>query len=307
VLREFDLTKREFVSDGFNLPESKSSTVWLDRDTLLLASPLGSGMATRSGYARTIRLWRRGTDPLSAPVIFETKEVQRNVLFFEKPGLIESNIWIGDRTGPRTKLDVPSDASIWVHGDDWLVAKLRTAWTIAGEPFKPDSVIGIPFATFLVGGRHFVKLFEPAERRALQTLFWAVDRLILGILDLRPMFEVLTPNERAWACEALTGLPETGSASVWPFDTEEYESNGDLLAIAHDPLTPPSLFFIEPKAPPVLLRCAPEDFDATRLVMTRHEAVSSDGTRIPYVQVGPGMRAAMRQSISMAMAASEYR
>lgn len=64
VLREFDLTTRDFVPDGFNLAESKSSAVWLDRDTLLLSSPLGSGMATRSGYARTVRLWRRGSDPL---------------------------------------------------------------------------------------------------------------------------------------------------------------------------------------------------------------------------------------------------
>jgi prolyl oligopeptidase len=67
VLREFDLLKRDFVPDGFSLPESKTSVVWLDRDTLLLSSPLGSGMATRSGHARTVRLWRRGSDPLSAP------------------------------------------------------------------------------------------------------------------------------------------------------------------------------------------------------------------------------------------------
>ena len=73
VLREFDLVTRDFVPDGFHLPESKGGTVWLDRDTLLLLSPLGPDMATRSGYARTVRLWRRGTDPLAAPVIFETR------------------------------------------------------------------------------------------------------------------------------------------------------------------------------------------------------------------------------------------
>ena len=32
---------------------------------------------------------------------------------------------------------------------------------------------------------------------------------------------------------------------------------------------------------------APQAFDAAGLVATRHEAVSSDGTCIPYVQVGP--------------------
>ena len=74
VLREFDLSSRKFVPDGFYLPEAKTDIVWLDSDTLLLSSSLGAGMATRSGLARTIRLWRRGTDPLAAPVIFETRE-----------------------------------------------------------------------------------------------------------------------------------------------------------------------------------------------------------------------------------------
>jgi prolyl oligopeptidase len=46
VLREFDLITREFVADGFNLPEARSQIVWLDRDTLLLISPLGPNMAT---------------------------------------------------------------------------------------------------------------------------------------------------------------------------------------------------------------------------------------------------------------------
>jgi prolyl oligopeptidase len=300
VLREFDLTTRKFAANGFNLPEARNQVVWFDRDTLLLMSPLGPNMATDTGLPRTVRLWRRGTNPLVAPVIFETQQdyfgtwaqvdrdaPEERIWFVEKPGLIDTNFWIGDRTGARIKIDVPPDANIWVHGDR-LVVKLRTGWTIAEETFKPDSVIAVPFATFLAGSRHFAKLFEPEERRALQTMFWAGDRLILSILDdLKPAFEALTPNEGAWARETLTGLREIGSANVWPFDTEEEESNGDLLAIAHDPLTPPSLFLIEPKAPPVLLKQAPRAFDPTGLAVTRHEAISSDGVRIPYVQVGP--------------------
>ncbi|MER9282278.1 S9 family peptidase, partial [Mesorhizobium sp. M0522] len=72
VHREFDLGSLSFVADGFNLAEAKGEVNWLDPDTLLLSSALGDGMATRSGYARTVRLWKRGADPLTAPVIFET-------------------------------------------------------------------------------------------------------------------------------------------------------------------------------------------------------------------------------------------
>ena len=52
---------RRFAPTGFVSPEAKSGANWLDRDTAALSSALGEGMATRSGYARTVRLWRRGT------------------------------------------------------------------------------------------------------------------------------------------------------------------------------------------------------------------------------------------------------
>jgi prolyl oligopeptidase len=300
VLREFDLTTREFVADGFNLPESKSDALWLNGDTLLLASPLGPGMATRSGHARTVRLWRRGTDPLSAPVIFETNEEamgvwaypdrevpEERVWFVEKPGMIDSKIWIGDRSGPKAQLDVPSDC--WAQtGSGWLAIKPRTPWDVSGETYEADTVIGISLSGFLAGDRRFRRLFEPSDRRALQTFFWCGGRLVLSILDdLRPVFEVFTPSDGEWSREIITGLPELGAAHVWPFDVYPEESNGDLLALAHDPLTPPSLYLIEPGAAPQLLKRTSEAFDSAGLVMTRHEATSSDGTRIPYVQVGP--------------------
>jgi prolyl oligopeptidase len=60
VLRELDVPSKRYVKDGFRLPEAKGGSSWLDRDTLLVYSALGEGMATRSGYARTVRLWRRG-------------------------------------------------------------------------------------------------------------------------------------------------------------------------------------------------------------------------------------------------------
>ncbi|TJX19584.1 MAG: S9 family peptidase, partial [Mesorhizobium sp.] len=55
VHREFDLSSQSFAAEGFNLPEAKGGINWLDPDTLLLFSALGEGMATRSGYARTVR------------------------------------------------------------------------------------------------------------------------------------------------------------------------------------------------------------------------------------------------------------
>jgi prolyl oligopeptidase len=64
-VREFDLTSGRFVEGGFKLPEAKSSTAWVDENTLLVGTNFGPGTMTTSGYARIIKQWKRGT-PLSA-------------------------------------------------------------------------------------------------------------------------------------------------------------------------------------------------------------------------------------------------
>jgi prolyl oligopeptidase len=300
VLREFDLAAHDFLPGGFFLPEAKGGAEWLDHDTLLLSSPLGEGMATHSGYARTVRLWRRGSDPLTAPVIFSTdvdhmavwadidrdSETER-VWFAEQLGFFDKIVSFGDRTGPKIRLDLPTDASVTWHRS-WLAVRPRSVWNIDDESYAPDTVLGISLAAFLAGDRHFTKLFEPAERRALQGFFWCGDQLVLSILDdLKPVFAALTPSAGGWARAAITGLPELGVANVWPLDVRSEESNGDLLASAQDPLTPPSLYLVRSGAAPEILKRAPQAFDPMGLVVTRHEAISDDGTRIPYTQVGP--------------------
>ncbi len=300
VLREFDLVANDFVPAGFSLPEAKGGAAWLDRDTLLLSSAFGAGMATNSGYARTVRLWERGTDPLAAPVIFETdaermavgadrdhEAEDERIWFSERLGFFDEIVWIGDRSGPKTRLEVPSDASVeWHRG--WLAVKCRTAWTVAGETHPPDCVLGISLGPFLAGDRRFTVVFEPSERRALQGFFWCGGRLVLRVLDnLDPLFETLTPSDTGWSRERIGGLPGIGVANVWPLDVRTEESTGDLLASVQDPLTPPSLLLIRPAARPELLKRAPQAFDPAGLVVTRHEATSADGTCVPYTQVGP--------------------
>jgi prolyl oligopeptidase len=300
VLREFNVEKKAFVEQGFHLSEAKSGVEWLDTDTLLLSSAYGGeGMTTTSGYARTVRLWRRDASVDQAPVLFEVPaasmaaytNVDRTgavpkVWFIEQVGFFDLVIWLGDATGPKTKLDLPTDIWIETH-DDWLVVKRRSAWTVGGKSCPPDTMLGIALSRFLAGDRNFTVVFEPAPRRALQGFFWSAGKLVLSILDeLQPVYEVLTPSS-GWARSSLPGLPKIGVVDVWRLDTVEEESNGDLLVNAQDPLDPSSLTLLQTMQTPMLLKRAPRTFAADGLVVTQHEAVSIDGERIPYVQTGP--------------------
>jgi prolyl oligopeptidase len=300
TLREFDIGARRFVDDGFILPEAKSGTAWLDVDTLLLSSAYGEGMATSAGYARTVRLWRRGTDVDQAPVIFETVadhmgifcEVDRTadsprVWFVERLDFFNCNLWLGDETGARLKLDLPTHAHSDFHRG-WFAVRPRKPWTIGTRTYPPDTVLGMSLPAFLAGKRSFEILFQAEPRRAVQHFFWADGKLIVAILDeLQPVFEVWTPSETGWARATLAGMPKIGVVDVWRLDTDESESNGDLLANVQDPLTPSSLMLIEDLSSPTVLKQAPRTFVADGLVVTQHEAISIDGERIPYVQTGP--------------------
>jgi prolyl oligopeptidase len=300
TLREFDVERKAFVDDGFALPEAKGGLQWLDADTLLLSSAYGEGMATTSGYARTVRLWRRGSDINQAPVIFESTpdsmgvfaDVDRSgssprVWFIDRLDFFNYHLWLGDETGARLKLDLPTD--VWMQAyRDWLVVKRRAAWTVGARNYAPDTVVGISLSAFLAGDRDFATVFEPGPRRALQGFFWSAGRLVLPILDeLQPVFEACAPSAQGWSHAALPGLPEIGVVDVWRLDTHESESNGDLLANVQDPLTPSSLMLMEGLGSPSLLKQAPRTFSADGLVVTQHEAISIDGERIPYVQTGP--------------------
>jgi len=301
TLREFDLGTRAFVAGGFVLPEAKGAIDWLDHDKLLLLSAFGGDdKATTAGYARTVRLWRRGFDPAKAPVLFETVATSMNawagvdrtggperIWYGEKPDFFTTRYWLGDRVGTKTAIDLPDDCELMVQGD-WMAVKRRTAWAIGDVTHPADTLLGSRLSAFLGGARDLAVLFEPGERRALQGFHWVDQKLLVSILnELKPVFDLLTPGDDGWARERLTGLPEIGVVGVERLDREETESDGTLLANMQDPLTPPSLALIEPGKAPVILKQSAATFDTRGLVVSRHQAMSVDGERIPYTQIGP--------------------
>lgn len=301
VQREFDLTTCRFVDGGFTIPECKGSIAWFDRDTMLLSAALGEGQATSAGYARTVRLLRRGESPMTAPVIFETtpdhmavsaevdsEDPAKRVLFLDRSDFYNCEVWIGDLAGPKTKLDLPPDVwSLWHRG--WFAIRPRTDWAVGGTIHAAGTVLGIALDAFLAGSRDFAALFTPGSRRVCRGFFWADGKLVVSVLDdLAPWHEIFTPSPTGWTPASLAHLPEIGVVSVSRLDEDEMESDGSLLVNTQDPLTPARLLLTSTtSAAPLILKRAPVAFDATGLVVSRHEAVSVDGERIPYVQIGP--------------------
>lgn len=303
VLREYDLDAKTFVADGFVAPEAKGGANWVDKDTLVAYRAHGEGMATRSGYARTARLWRRGQPFERAEVIHEAEVedlwvgagLDRTVdpprwCFVTSASFFSYDLWIGDLSN-RVKVPVPADAAKDVHAD-WLLVSTRTPWTVGGRAYPAGALLGMRLSRALDGETAFELLFEPAERRTLEYFEWVGDKLVLLTLDdLAPALYVLTPADAGWSSQRILGLPEAGVVDIGRLDAYAAESDGLAILYLQDPVTPQETQLIDlaPPTPPApkLLRRMPAFYDATGIVVSRRDAIASDGERIPYVEVGP--------------------
>ncbi|MCX5205263.1 prolyl oligopeptidase family serine peptidase [Streptomyces sp. NBC_00237] len=297
VVREFDLETKEFVPDGFRVPEGKTRIGWIDDDTVYLGIDLGpgTGTLTDSGYPRTVRRWRRGTPVEQAELVYEVEAQDLSVSAWHDPteGFardflhVQRDFWNADShvrgpDGQWVRIEVPGDADAYAHRQ-WLVVEPKSEWL--GQPAGSLLVFG--FDAFLAGGREPVVLFSPTPQAALAGYSWTRDHLILETLtDVSTSMEVLTPVEGggSWERQPLGAVPPLASAGVVATDedSDEYFLETDGF------LQPPTLHRGEAATGgSEVLKRAPALFDTEGLSVRQYFAVSDDGTRVPYFVTGP--------------------
>ncbi len=298
IVREFDLDRKAFVDDGFSLPEAKSRVAWRGRESLFVATDFGPGSLTTSGYPRTVREWARGTPLPQAEVVFEGQPDDMAVGAsrdltpgFERDFLVRQiTFWTNEfflrRDGHLLKIDKPDDANASVHRE-WLLIELRSPWTVEETTYPAGALLAANFEAFLKGDRTLHVLFEPTDRTSLAAWAGTRNHILLTTLDnVRNRISVLTFTDGTWHREPLSGVPDIGTATVSPVD--EIESD-DYWLLTSSPLEPSTLSLgsaATPTKTPEKLKHTPAFFDASGMKVEQHEAVSKDGTRIPYFQIG---------------------
>jgi prolyl oligopeptidase len=308
VVREFDLTDKRFVDGGFTLPEAKGDVTWLDGDTVLVSSALGGEkFTTTSGYARTVRRWRRGTPFAEAPVVFECDRTDMDVsawrqhsprylhtIFSRQIDFYHQTVFVEDG-GSLRKLDIPSDANADIERN-WLTLSLRSDWEVAGRHYKAGSLLVTDLGALLAGKQDFAVLFEPTPTSFMESYTAAGDVVAIQVLDnvqSRVLFARHhgDPKAATWKVEPADGLPSLQTVSVqrlvqddidWAADRREAET---FVVSSQSSIAPLTLWLARTGESVEMLKQAPAHFDAAGLTITQHHAVSVDGTRIPYFQV----------------------
>jgi len=296
VVREFDLTKKEFVASGFYLPEAKSDVTWRNRDTLYVGTDFGAGSMTTSGYPRIIKEWKRGTPLSQARTLFEGQSTDVGVsasvdhdhgqtydLITEKPTFFSDNVFLR-QDDKLVKIDKPSDAVLDTY-DKNILLRLRSDWTVGGKSYKSGSLLAADFAAYLRGERTFSILFEPTDKKSLDSTSATKNYLLLVELDnVKSRPYILACKNGKWTREKLDA-PAFGSISLAGIDADESD---DYFLASQDFLTPASLYLgVAGTAERELIKSAPAFFKSDNLEIQQFEARSKDGTTVPYFQIGP--------------------
>jgi prolyl oligopeptidase len=300
IVREFDMLTREFVPDGFELPEAKSQVAWADPDTVLVGTDFGADSLTESGYPRVIKRWRRGTPLADAETVFEgaRSDVRVSASVDRTPGFERTflaraiDFWNEEvyelRGAELIRIDAPTDAGLSMHRE-WLLIELRTDWYIGDATYAAGSLLAADYDEFLSGTAKLHVVFEPDEHTALNHYAWTKDRLLMVTLaDVASRVEIVTPP--SWRREPVAGIPAATNTVVVAAD-----DRGDEFFLDSSGFVAPSRLMrgtgaatLEP------IKSAPAFFDAENISVSQHFVASGDGTPIPYFVVaasdadGPG-------------------
>ena len=146
VIREFDLTSKSFVNDGFTLPEAKSGVTWVDYNTLLVATDWGGdgSTLTDSRYPSVVKRWQRGTSLSDATTLFSGNKTDVGVWPFTQerddgtrlegvvvaPTFFTSEYYIFPSDDEAIRLPLPEKTDIegWFEGQ--LIFTIKQDWTV---------------------------------------------------------------------------------------------------------------------------------------------------------------------------------
>ncbi len=292
VTREFDIPSLSFVKDGFNLPQAKSETAWVNRDEILAATDFGPHSMTTSGYPRIVKLWKRHTPLSQAPTLLKGKKTDMEVYGFtsfrpsgpisiivRSPAFFRSvNYWISPSFKLK-RIPLPEDADLDGFFKGLALAVLRSDWKTPAGEFKRGDLISWPMSAInqKVPEKFVSLVYRPRARETIEDVFPAKSVLYLGILkNVRGRILKGRLKNSQWAWDTLS-LPQNGETRL----VSGNNLSDDLFASYQDFLTPTTLYFKDHQGLQIVKKL-PARFDTQNLVSEQRWTQSKDGTQIPY-------------------------
>jgi prolyl oligopeptidase len=297
TLREFDLKTSKFVPGGFQLPHSKQQTAWVDKNTLLVARDWGTGTMTVSGYPFVVKLCRRGESLEQAKEVyrgapgdvevdtfaFHDSEGHQAILFDRTLDIFrhEISLWTGT-AARRIALPAKLDLNGLLAGR--LIVTINEDWQPQGSArtFAQGSVVALDLAAIQKDPEHLqpTVVFAPTAQEFAQEVATTKNHLVLTTLEhvQGRAYVYAVGRDGQWSRKKLD-VPDNQSVDLITANRSDDQFFLRITGI----LTPSSLHLGDAAVGSLKeARSLPPQFDASNLVVEQLEAISKDGTHVPY-------------------------
>lgn len=290
VAREFSLTDKAFVADGFAAPEAKSWTAWLDGDTLLIATDWGEGSLTTSGYPRIVKRWRRGTPLNTAETVFEgetsdvwalptVKHAADGAYAFIIRGLsfFESETFPMGPEGVAASLPLPRHTEFKGAADGKAFFVLNEDWSHQGTDHPKGALVAYDLNS---GAAELV--FAPKYRQSIAEAALAKSDVFIELLDVVVGKALrLRRSPDGWVAQEVP-LPDNGVVSLVSASGDRNE----VLLSFESPIVPDRLIHVSEDNAVRTVDAVPDFYDASDVAVEQRFARSADGTEVPYFVMG---------------------
>ena len=300
TLREFDLTTRSFVKDGFVLPRGKQNATWVGEDTLLVSREWNKGELTASGYPFIVRRLVRGQSLESGVEIFRgtaqdggygvspftlTDGTGHRIVLIGRPtSTFEFEHYVVTPNG-IAKLGVPLKVSPVGMVGGQVVFQLSEAWDAGGAHIRPGALVSFDAARATADPEHLspTVIFEPGPRESVGSASATRDHLVASVYqNVRGRVFVFSRDGTGnWSRKQLP-FPDNLATNVTATNRDGDEAFVSVAGF----LTPASVWLADARATTATsVKTMGAKFDASRDTVEQLEASSTDGTKIPYFVV----------------------
>ena len=307
---EFDAVAKQIVAGGFDTPAVRSHANWLSRDEICYFGSIDENSATQSGWPRVGRRLKRGQHPADAPILYEAartdvagsaltidpklnggddQETRPIRVFMAGHEIGKTSVHVEDESGTLRRLDLPVDIDfdinhshvLWHAKSDQVVASgslvLQRFTPFGASPLETERRI----------------LVQPAAGRSIRQFALMRDWAVFIVEDmLQPRFYVLdlrSPDAEPQMVDLPVGIESLYFSSLY---SDLHLGDDTLSVVGQGFLMPPTRYELrlqDRSQPPSLtpLHASPTYFDASGMHSELLEAISEDGTAVPYRLVLP--------------------
>jgi len=247
-----------------------------------------------------VREWKRGTPLADATLVYEGEkgDVAASGYFYHDRGETYEwrqravTFWTSEHEirmpdGAFAKVPVQDDAQAGTFADQLLIT-LRSDWAFGGATHAAGSLLAVPLLPFMRREAvEVVTLFAPTATLSLDGQGETLNYLILDVLNnVRSEVRLWRYRQKRWVLEqTYTGGEGEGLAAISASGV--CASKSDDVWLTSSSYTKPTTYALARADKPLgtsqeQLKALPDMYDAHGLRTQQFEAVSADGTKVPY-------------------------